>query len=233
MAIEVFNRFEYKYKLEKDLTRKLICEFNERLNLDEYCKHNGTYHIVNRYIDSKHYALIRHSIGKPKYKHKLRIRTYDDHINDDELVFFEIKKKVRGLVNKRRCKMTYGEAKYLMKHKELPVINDYTNKQILKELIYILKQDDYAEKTTITYDRVAFFDNERDLRISFDFNIKSDKHTLLEKDCSLMEIKTFGGMPLWLVELLDKYNVRKQSFSKYGTEFLLTLEENKNERITN
>ena len=40
---------------------------------------------------------------------------------------------------------------------------------------------------------------------------------LLPEDLTLMEIKTPTAIPLWLVEVLSKNNIRKQSFSKYGT----------------
>ncbi len=233
MTIEVFNRFEYKYQVPIALSEKLITELTEHLYLDKYCKEHGSYRIVNHYIDTPNYDLIRKSISKPMYKQKLRIRTYKETIEDDELIFFEIKKKYDGIVNKRRCQMTYNEAKKLMRDKCLDTVHDYTNQQILKELTTIIKQDNYEQKTTIIYDRIAFFDRNKDLRISFDFNIHSQNHTLLNSNLTLMEIKTAGGMPLWLVQLLNKYNIRKKSFSKYGTDFLKTLEEKQNyERIT-
>lgn len=233
MAIEVFNRFEYKYQISVALSNTLINEFKARLYLDKYCQAHGSYRIVNRYIDTQTHDLIRKSISKPQYKQKLRIRTYSETIGSEELIFFEIKKKYNGVVNKRRCQMTYAQAQELMQHGQLTTVHNYTNKQILSELTHIIKQDNYQEMSTIIYDRIAFFDETKDLRISFDFNIHSNSRTLLEPNLALMEIKTTGGMPLWLVETLNKYNIRKQSFSKYGTDFIKTLEDTQHyERIT-
>jgi len=45
--------------------------------------------------------LIRHSVSKPRYKEKLRLRSYGVPSLDAK-VYLEIKKKVNGLVNKRR-----------------------------------------------------------------------------------------------------------------------------------
>lgn len=225
MAIEVFNRLEYKYQISIETSNKLIEVFKQRLFLDKYCEQYGSYRIVNRYIDTASHDLIRKSISKPAYKQKLRIRTYTEKIEEDQLIFFEIKKKYNGIVNKRRCKMTYAEAKTLMQDQKLRTVHDYTNRQILNELTHIIKQNKYQETTTIIYDRIAFFDHSKDLRISFDFNIHSNNHQLLSPKSALMEIKTIGGMPLWLVELLNQHQIRKKSFSKYGTDFLKTLEE--------
>lgn len=233
MAIEVFNRFEFKYQITKAQSEMLIDYFNQNLNLDKYCKKYGSYRIFNRYIDTINHNLIRKSISKPAYKQKLRIRTYNETINEDELIFFEIKKKYEGIVNKRRCQMTYAEAKELMRNKQLAQVHDYTNKQILAELTHIIKKEDYKEMATIIYDRIAFFDDTKNLRISFDFNVHSNTHKLLDDDIVLMEIKTAGGMPLWLVDMLNSNNIRKKSFSKYGTDFLKTLEDKQHyERIT-
>ena len=34
-----------------------------------------------------------------------------------------------------------------------------------------------------------------------------------------MEIKTASAKPLWLSHMLDEYDIKRSSFSKYGTEF--------------
>ncbi len=228
MGIEVFNRYEYKYKVDIMTARKLMKIFDENLNLDPYCSQYGTYKIVNHYVDSLDYQLIRKSITKPLYKHKLRIRTYNENPDFNDFVYFEIKKKFKGLVNKRRCKMTYGEACILIKEKKLEIKKDYINEQILKEIIYILEDNNYEIKNQIIYDRIAYFDDRKNLRISFDFDIHSYNNQLLDKELTLMEIKTATSMPLWVVKLLNDYKIHKTSFSKYGIDYLKNLKE-KNE----
>lgn len=230
MGIEVFNRYEYKYKIKISTANELMNIFNEMLNIDDYCSKYGNYRIVNQYVDTLDNQLIRKSLTKPVYKHKLRIRTYNENPKPDNFVYFEIKKKYRGLVNKRRCKMTYHEAITLIKQKELPEHNSYINEQILKEITYILSDNDYEVKNQIIYDRIAYFDDRKNLRISFDFNVHSDTNLLLDSDYTLMEIKTATAMPLWLVEVLNTYGIYKTSYSKYGTDYLTNLnKQNKTE----
>ncbi len=225
MGIEVFNRYEYKYKVDLMTAKKLMEVFNDNLNLDAYCEEHGNYKIVNHYVDTLDYQLIRKSITKPLYKHKLRIRTYNENPDVDDFVYFEIKKKYKGLVNKRRCKMTFGEARTLIKEKKLETKNDYINEQILKEIIYILEDNDYEIKNQIIYDRIAYFDDRKNLRISFDFDVHSYDNEILESELTLMEIKTATAMPLWLVKVLNEYEIHKTSFSKYGIDYLKNLEE--------
>ena len=42
---------------------------------------------------------------------------------------------------------------------------------------------------------------------------------LLDPDQVLMELKTPGGIPLWMVKFLSDNGIRKVSFSKYGTAY--------------
>ena len=94
-----------------------------------------------------------------------------------------------------------------------------------------MKCYDLSPKVYLAYDRIAYFESRNpDLRISFDTNIRSRRYDLrLESgdfgerlpggEYYLMEIKTALAKPLWLSDMLTKYNIKRQSFSKYGTEF--------------
>ena len=48
---------------------------------------------------------IRHSISKPYYKEKLRLRSYKLPTNTNDKVFLELKKKINGIVSKRRLSL--------------------------------------------------------------------------------------------------------------------------------
>ena len=43
---------------------------------------------------------------------------------------------------------------------------------------------------------------------------------ILEEGMVLMEIKTAGAIPLWVVQALSKNKIYKSSFSKYGNAYL-------------
>ena len=91
----------------------------------------------------------------------------------------------------------------------------------------------------IICEREAWFDDEHpDLRLTFDRNIRyreddlvfrrAAKGTnLLPKSTVLLEIKTAGAMPLWLAEALDAVDILPGSFSKYGSAYTHSLEEEK------
>lgn len=234
MAIEVFNRYEHKYLLSKNEYEEITKIIEEYMELDSHNKDHKLYTISNLYYDTDDDYLIRKSLSKPVYKEKLRLRSYGVP-NENSKVFLEIKKKFNGIVNKRRTTLELNEAYDFVKSGEEPVVKDYMNRQVLDEIAYFLKMYDLKPKLYLAYDRIAYFEKGNpDLRISFDCNIRSRREDvelengdygklLLSRDTYLMEIKTSLAKPLWLTEAIAKLNLKRKSFSKYGTEFKNTI----------
>ena len=106
MAVNyTFQRVEKKYMLSPNQYEQFISEIKPYMQLDEY----GLHTICNIYYDTMTNELIRTSIEKPRYKEKLRLRSYGIP-DDDSTVFLEIKKKFNGVVFKRRVSMQHDEA---------------------------------------------------------------------------------------------------------------------------
>jgi hypothetical protein len=197
--------------------------------MDVHNQNHEFYTISNIYYDTEDSYLIRHSLSKPDYKEKLRLRAYGVPKSTTK-VFLEIKKKYRGLVNKRRTSIVLDNA-YSFVKEPFGLEDDCINRQVLSEIRYFLKVYDLKPQVYIAYDRLAFFERDNnDLRISFDKNIRTRRYNLkleagdygerlLDNDTYLMEIKTSRAMPLWLTDMLTRLNIKKSSFSKYGTEY--------------
>ena len=60
---------------------------------DKYCIDGKTYGLYNIYYDDDNYSVIRHSVSKPPFKEKLRLRSYYADPNPADKVFIELKKK--------------------------------------------------------------------------------------------------------------------------------------------
>ena len=235
MAIEVFKRFEKKYILDEHTMMQLQGRFAGLMEPDEYNIGQETYHIVNLYYDTAGSDIIRMSLSKPEYKEKLRLRGYGAPSADSK-VYLEIKKKVRGVVNKRRSGMTLDEAYAFLANGELPVFKPHMNQQVLKEIAYMLERKPLIPAICLSYDRRAFFGKEqRDLRISFDTNVLTRRtdlgleygsygNPLLPDGKWLMEIKVSTSIPLWVSRLLSELRIYPVGFSKYGTEYKKSLQ---------
>ncbi len=244
MAIEVFNRYENKYMLDESTFEKLQNKLSEYMKLDAYNENRETYTVTNLYYDTLDNHLIRTSIQKPKYKEKLRLRAY--RVPEPESkVYLEIKKKVAGLVNKRRSTLKLEEAYKFISSGVLPPDRPYHNRQVLKEISYLLETHTLYPARYLAYDRRAYFGIEQtDLRVSFDSNIRTRDYDLsleagdfgtrlLDGDYRLMEIKVAQSIPIWLCRLLSEYKIYPVSFSKYGAEYQKTLKASQNAPIFN
>ncbi|WP_373231906.1 polyphosphate polymerase domain-containing protein [Cohnella sp.] len=241
MAIEVFNRYESKYLMDSKTFYIIYNGLLEYMELDEYNKHDKFYSISNIYYDTEHDSLIRNSLAKPKYREKLRIRAYSIPEKDAK-VYLELKKKVFGLVNKRRTALKLSEAYDFVRTGAEPEFREGMNKQVIQEIQYFLQRYDLQPKLYLAYDRIALFcKNNRDLRITFDTNIRSRRYDvklesgdygeeLLSRGQWLMEVKAEKTIPIWLSRMLSELGIFRTSFSKYGNEYKKMLANGKIER---
>lgn len=242
MAIEVFNRYEVKYRITNEQYLALRERLSERMESDEYSRNGEFYTICNIYYDSDDNELIRRSLEGGVYKEKLRLRSYGT-VPYDNKVFFEIKKKYKGLVNKRRTKIKLVEAYKYSETGEFPTIEPYMNAQVMKEIDYMVRRMGLKPKLFLSYDRCAMFDRENhDFRVTFDRNITVRRYDLglhygvygdklIDEDSWIMEIKIDQAMPLWMNEILTEFGIYHSSFSKYGTEYGNYLKSQQNKGV--
>ena len=232
MAIKAFKRFEKKFILSESQYKSLLPILCEYMNPDKYCKNGNNYSIYSIYYDTYDNQVIRHSINKPYYKEKLRLRSYKSPIDENDKVFLELKKKINGIVNKRRATLTLKEADMFLKYRKKPDSMDYLNNQVLDEIEYYLANNNVSPKVFISYSRKAFFGkNDNDFRITFDSNLISRRDNLslkmgsygdeiLPKGYYLMEVKILGAIPIWLTKALSEFKIYSTHFSKYGNEYM-------------
>lgn len=230
MAIEVFNRTEAKFLINQNIYEILNEKLLKYMTPDKFNEKNGLYTISNIYYDTEDNHLIRTSLSKPDYKEKFRLRSYGIPKLEDK-VFLEIKKKVNGIVNKRRTSMKLMTAYNFINNRIKPEIKPYMNAQVINEIAYMQKLNNLKPKLYLAYDRQAFFEKDNNsLRITFDTNIRTRRNELgleigdhgdllLDNKTWLMEIKVEGSIPLWLSRLLSENKIYKTSFSKYGREY--------------
>ena len=231
MAIATFRRYEKKYLLTLTQYQTLLPSLEKHMGLDSYCENGEDYEIYSLYYDTKHHDLIRHSLSHPYYKEKLRVRSYRIPRSQQEPVFVELKKKIGGVTAKRRVELPLGEAYRLLAGGALPVMPDYLSREVLREISCFLTLYAVRPAAYISYKRLAFTGKEDPtLRVTFDREICTRREQLLleagsfgglliPEDQRLMEIKTLGTLPLWLVRELSALEIYSRGFSKYGTEY--------------
>ena len=219
----VFQRYEIKYILKRDQKARIVAAMMPYMAPDQY----GRTTIRNVYFDTPNYRLIRHSMEKPVYKEKLRIRSYQQ-ARPGSQVFVELKKKYKGIVYKRRLSLPEQDAVDWMAGSQPPS----EDSQIRREIDYFLRYYGALRPTVfLSYERQAWYCRDGgDFRVTFDDNILCRRTDLslesavggapiLDEGLVLKEIKCSGGIPLWMTALLREEKLYKTSFSKYGTAY--------------
>ncbi len=228
MAKTVFERTEKKYRLDSRQYEQMLAGLLEHMHIDDYGKST----ICSVYYDDCCDRLIRTSIQRPVYKEKLRVRSYGVP-ESDSIVFVELKKKFEGVVYKRRAAMHLHEAELWLAGGKPPE----PRTQIISEIEWVRDFYRPEPRAFIAYDRIALVsESDPRLRVTFDSDIRARStdlslsagdhgRQLLPDGQCIMEIKAPGAMPLWLCELLSRFEIYPSRFSKYGTYYQLLLAE--------
>ena len=225
--IETFKRVEDKYVLTPEEKEIFLKKCEEYIKEDIYYK----YSIHSVYYDNMTNDLAVHSLMKPDYKMKLRLRCYGEP-SKDKPVFLETKKKFENIVYKRRIELGLDEAYDYLEYGKPHHVKSNT----ADEIDYILNYYNLEAKAYIAYDRECYAAiNEEDVRITFDTNIRYRTNDVsldekgneekLKEGFVMLEVKAMKRYPMWLVRVLSEMKLYKTSFSKYGTIYSLNFSE--------
>lgn len=232
----VFERAEKKYLLPPAQYRALRALLDQHMRGDEF----GLHTVSSVYMDTENYNVIRESLSKPKYKEKVRLRSYGTPGKDDT-VYLELKKKVHGIVYKRRMGLPLREAERYLQAGVRPSRRG----QIFDEIDWSLRRTGARPRAVISCDRLALYGTDNPgFRVTFDFRMRFRDHDLslskgsggafiIDPAKCLMEIKTEHPLPLWLTAFLSEHRIFPTSFSKYGTAYRNYLQGRKEGELRN
>ena len=216
----IFKRYEAKYLITEAQAANLLTVFSQHMTRGKF----DAYLVQNLYYDTDNWDVVRTSITKPVYKEKMRLRCYGIPERESKL-FLELKKKYKGIVYKRRI----GFSNETLSARCIEDLVEEETSQISRELKSYLQTHPVYERMYISHHRHAFTGKEdKSLRITFDTDLRYRLEDLTLADPRrgtailppgqiIMEIKTQGGMPLWLTRALSQHKAYPTSFSKYGT----------------
>ncbi len=218
--VMIFKRYEKKYRISEEQKFALLEKIGDRLSPDKH----GRSTVCSLYLDTPDFLLIRNSIDAVAYKEKLRVRSYGAPTADGKL-FLEIKKKYRGVVYKRRVRITGNQLTDYLESGVPPF-----DSQIMREIDYLMKRyGNPRPAVCIICEREAYFAaDDPSIRLTFDSGLRYRRRsfptaeTLFEgtpiidaSEC-ILEIKTPGAMPLWLSRALSELEIYPSPFSKYA-----------------
>lgn len=230
MITSVFKRCEKKYLIDATQRRTIEVTARQFMSPDDY----GQTLVTSVYLDTPDRSIIARSLEKPVYKEKLRIRAYGREdgtaliflcqhglvaaraFYGDMLLaipaFFELKKKYKGIVYKRRVRMSLMGAWALAHGASYEAaLGRYDGLEpsaaILCWRVAWAPQNEAAEPRITFDDELCYVDLAAGDPVT---------HPILEPATSVMELKTSTSLPHWITDALSSLHVYPQSFSKYG-----------------
>ena len=216
-------RNEWKYLLSNQQLSMLKSRISQVMELDSHTSENGRYIIHSLYFDDyKNTSALTTNSGLSK-RFKWRIRYYND---DNLYIVLEKKEKINSKCHKKSCKLTKEEYETIVNGNICDIVYD-TEKNLIKELAVDVLTRNYKPKVIIDYERVAYVEPIANVRITFDMKISASyelekfldgdyqKYYLLPSGINLLEVKFDYILPSYIRNIVESYNYKQTSFSKY------------------
>ena len=215
-------RYELKYVISDLQLVMLEDRIRGILRKDPHVSEKGFYTIRSLYFDDYMDSAYWEKENGTDPREKFRIRFYDDKLDP---VSLEVKRKVRGKIQKEHCRITKEQCENMIKgvpagfEKGQNLLNKFSLLQMTKAM---------SPKIIVEYDRTPYVGKEGNVRITFDKNIRSSSavQRFLEKDIPmrpimpsgrhLMEVKFDELLPDYVYRALMLENMSQTAFSKYG-----------------
>jgi hypothetical protein len=220
----LLSRVECKYLVSKEKLAGIREFIQPFVFLDRYAKHHpdGRYPISSLYLDSPNLALYQSTAKGLKNRFKLRVRTYSDTPSDP--AFFEVKKRMNGIVYKFREAVSREEAVDLLERNSLDTPPDTD----LSKFITLRELHGAEPLMRVKYMREAYVSQNADpVRITFDdelegavtldaeFSHEEGDWLSVPMDHTILEVKFTNLYPSWVSKLVQEFQLERTSVPKY------------------
>jgi hypothetical protein len=227
-------RLEYKYLVRNDHLETLRNRLFPYMDYDKYAqiRPEKEYIVRSIYFDSSNFDFYYEKLAGLKMRKKIRIRGYNE-LHARSLVFLEIKRKYESFISKNRATVLVNHTKELF---QTGNIEKYIRTKHLldgstedaKKFFYYIYHDSLKPIILILYNREAFWGKfNKNLRITFDKQLRSEPWVSVEdlfterylkpamRNHFIFEVKFYGGIPNWLMDIIEELNAQRLALSKY------------------
>lgn len=225
------ERFELKYTLPLDAGMAFMNAIQPWVLPDAYTDPvSHRYLVYSCYFDSpdlSHYWAKKNNLLQ---RHKVRLRSYRYPLHHAQTLFAEIKKKDTVTVFKERAPLTARAVHSFIKDGKIAPTS-LTHQKILEKFLHFIKEEKLHPKMLVLYTRMAFWGRSaQPPRVTLDFDLKATpaqsvddflyikNHTWknIADRTAILEIKYTQAVPTWLNDLLYRFQLTEQTYSKYG-----------------
>ena len=224
---QVFSRFEFKYIINKNLSKIIQEEIKNFTISDYFSKKNEKYLVRSLYFDNNIFSNFNEKIDGIKNRHKFRIRTYVDEENKSTPIYLEMKGRDNQRTFKNRTKIKLEDLNTFCNNKNLfNLKKKYSENKLIDQFIFDSYRKKILPKVVVDYNRQALLSkNGLYFRLTFDSDIKScSSQNIFEKEhewklCipgnDILEVKFDLNIPPWFHRIIQNYQLKRISVSKF------------------
>lgn len=215
-------RQELKYSLGRGEYAAIRRRCEVVMRRDPHTGPEGYYDIASLYFDDIADTALMQNYSGVSRREKFRIRMYN---NDARTLHLEKKSKYGGLGRKASCPISEAQLRRLLDGDTSWMMD--TGYPLMQELYCRMRNDLLRPKTIVGYRREPFIYDPGNVRVTFDFDIRSgicDRDMLsgntilvpVNPDRVLLEVKYDAFLPDIIRMILQEGTPRVQAFSKYA-----------------
>jgi hypothetical protein len=235
----VLERYELKYTIPCTMVDEISHFVSTYCYLDKYSQksHDLFYKINSLYFDTPDFLFLRWRLGSVLRRFNMRIRCYGDYPKPP--YFLEVKQKRGDVVKKLRAKILDTDI-YKLLNGPIPEGFLAGDKEAPSRTAFLRLAHIYnaQPQVIVQYRRKAYISNYEDYaRVTFDKELRymqqneyspvpieekmasCDVETSFDSGCNLiLEMKCYTSyVPLWMIDCVKKFQLKRRSFSKYST----------------
>jgi hypothetical protein len=235
----ILERFEAKYTIPYSMVGEISAFISPYCALDKYSEKTPDlfYRINSLYFDTPDFLFLRQRMRKAEKRFNMRIRSYGGC--PALPYFFEIKQRRGDVIKKYRARTDSAD---LQEQVEGPVARRFENeddKEYANRGLFARTAHRYNAKPVVLvqYKRKAYYSECDDYaRVTFDIGLRympqsdynpfpcescmtpCDTQGCFDGGCNvILELKCYTSfVPLWMIDLVKSFNLKRRSFSKYA-----------------
>jgi hypothetical protein len=229
--IEKFARYEFKYLLRAELFQRLVEEISHFMEYDGYVhpELNDSYFVRSLYFDDDLASNYYEKIDGVKVRRKFRIRTYEIKAAQETPIYLEEKGRTIERTYKRRTQIMADHLPlfYNPQINGEEILELYSGADLVESMVFNTLRKNLKPRVLVDYIRKPFISEyDAHFRVTFDTALKaSSVRSLFPDDCAnwikaeagytILEVKFNRRIPSWFHKILQAYNMRRLSISKF------------------
>ncbi len=227
-----FSRFEFKYVLRKSLRDEIERQLSYFLTLDPFVSRQPgrKYLVRSLYFDDAAWTRYYEKTDGMLHREKFRLRTYTDDPRQRCATFLEIKGRHDALVFKHRSplgELCFDDADVGSLDTADLVLRRTEQSPVLEGFRYDLARMRIRPVVRIDYRRRPYFSRfDSAFRLTFDDSLAAaatrtlfprawERRRRFLPGYTVLEVKFSHHVPSWFHRIIQSYNLRRVSVSKY------------------